>query len=180
VPFPHTPTGYTLAQAQHTNPAPTTTILQTRIPTTHSIPYLPRISPATRTHHTHTQNAMSVVYSRRLKKELQEIQIEQADPAKKAAGEFFSPHFASISRAPHLHALICTPIGRTGIQLLQAEDLKTWFFSIEVLGESLYKVRFPTPVFCNAITTPHASHPLCTPTPILPPSFSPAFPIWHL
>lgn len=30
--------------------------------------------------------AMSVVYSRRLKKELQEIQIEQADPAKRAAG----------------------------------------------------------------------------------------------
>lgn len=29
---------------------------------------------------------MSVVYSRRLKKELQEIQIEQADPAKRAAG----------------------------------------------------------------------------------------------
>lgn len=28
----------------------------------------------------------------------------------------------------------------TGIQLLQAEDLKTWYFSIEVLGESLYKV----------------------------------------
>ncbi|KAH9043809.1 UBC-like protein [Lactarius pseudohatsudake] len=54
---------------------------------------------------------MSVVYSRRLKKELQEIQIEQADPTKRAAG----------------------------IQLLQADDLKTWFFSIEVLGESLYK-----------------------------------------
>ena len=32
--------------------------------------------------------AMSVVYSRRLKKELQEIQIEQADPAKRAAGAF--------------------------------------------------------------------------------------------
>ncbi|KAI0252678.1 ubiquitin-conjugating enzyme/RWD-like protein, partial [Lactifluus subvellereus] len=26
-----------------------------------------------------------------------------------------------------------------GIQLLQAEDLKTWYFSIEVLGESLYQ-----------------------------------------
>jgi hypothetical protein len=39
---------------------------------------------------------MSVVYSRRLKKELQEIQIEQADPAKRAAGasrliRFFLP-----------------------------------------------------------------------------------------
>ena len=33
----------------------------------------------------------------------------------------------------------CNP----GIQLLQADDLKTWYFSIEVLGESLYKVRPP-------------------------------------
>ena len=41
--------------------------------------------------------AMSVVYSRRLKKELQEIQIEQADPAKRAAGASRHPQ---PSRAP--------------------------------------------------------------------------------
>jgi hypothetical protein len=34
---------------------------------------------------------MSVVYSRRLKKELQEIHIEQADPAKRAAGASLHP-----------------------------------------------------------------------------------------
>jgi hypothetical protein len=77
---------------------------------------------------------MSVVYSRRLKKELQEIQIEQADPAKRAAGASFYPDFTQAR--PERHSR-CNP----GIQLLQADDLKTWYFSIEVLGESLYKVR---------------------------------------
>jgi hypothetical protein len=28
-----------------------------------------------------------------------------------------------------------------GITLLSADDFETWFFSIEVLGESLYQVR---------------------------------------
>jgi hypothetical protein len=79
---------------------------------------------------------MSVVYSRRLKKELQEIQIEQADPAKRAAGASFHPDS---------HRLVpsATRCWDPGIQLLQADDLKTWYFSIEVLGESLYKVRSP-------------------------------------
>ena len=39
------------------------------------------------------------------------------------------------------------PLPRTGIQLLQAEDLKTWYFSIEVLGESLYQVCLSTLIF---------------------------------
>ena len=56
----------------------------------------------------------------------------------------------------------------TGIQLLQAEDLKTWYFSIEVLGESLYKVRltffFPTPHCRLRLSRPHASCP-CTSSP---------------
>ena len=43
---------------------------------------------------------MSVVYSRRLKKELQEIQIEQADPAKRAAGASRRP---PPSHAPAVH-----------------------------------------------------------------------------
>ncbi len=77
---------------------------------------------------------MSVVFSRRLKKELQEIQIEQADPAKRAAGASLHP----ISPRP----IECYVLS-SGIQLLQAEDLKTWYFSIEVLGESLYKVSHP-------------------------------------
>ena len=79
---------------------------------------------------------MSVVYSRRLKKELQEIQIEQADPAKRAAGALFYPRFHTRHRPERKLAVV-----HAGIQLLQAEDLKTWYFSIEVLGESLYKVR---------------------------------------
>jgi hypothetical protein len=80
---------------------------------------------------------MSVVYSRRLKKELQEIQIEQADPAKKAAGASI---YATLVTGYPISTTTNTPRW-IGIQLLQAEDLKTWYFSIEVLGESLYKVR---------------------------------------
>ena len=32
-----------------------------------------------------------------------------------------------------------------GIQLLKADDFETWFLSIQVLGESLYKVPVFTP-----------------------------------
>lgn len=54
--------------------------------------------------------------------------------------------------SPH-HVPSATFVPRTGIQLLQAEDLKTWYFSIEVLGESLYKVHSHTLVY-SAITAP--------------------------
>jgi hypothetical protein len=85
---------------------------------------------------------MSDVYSRRLKKELQEIQIEQADPAKRAAGASRHPTIPCAA----VHDGHTRHLGWTGIQLLQADDLKTWFFSIEVLGESLYKVPFFSPL----------------------------------
>jgi len=52
---------------------------------------------------------------------------------------------ATASLPPHpvrRTAVTCHHLWGTGIQLLQADDLKTWFFSIEVLGESLYKVPF--------------------------------------
>lgn len=32
-----------------------------------------------------------------------------------------------------------------GIKLIKADDFKTWWFTIEVMGESLYAVR-PTPL----------------------------------
>jgi len=47
---------------------------------------------------------MSVVYSRRLKKELQEIQIEQADPAKRAAGaSLANPYRAAVHDDSWMH-----------------------------------------------------------------------------
>ena len=49
------------------------------------------------------------------------------------------------------------PLPRTGIQLLQAEDLKTWYFSIEVLGESLYQVCLSTLIFNDPSPPLHSS-----------------------
>ena len=44
----------------------------------------------------------------------------------------------SISVLPSSRAVVerCT-----GIQLLSADDFQTWFLSIEVLGDTIYKVR---------------------------------------
>lgn len=42
------------------------------------------------------------------------------------------------------HTAPCTPIPSkrdVGIELLKADDFVTWWFSIEVMGESLYQVR---------------------------------------
>lgn len=41
---------------------------------------------------------------------------------------------------------------QTGIEILQADDLETWIFTIEVLGESQYKVRHRRLVLGVSIT----------------------------
>ncbi len=61
----------------------------------------PTLAQATPQHALSPLCPMSVVYSRRLKKELQEIQIEQADPAKRAAGASRHCFTPPPSRAPH-------------------------------------------------------------------------------
>jgi hypothetical protein len=40
----------------------------------------------------------------------------------------------------HAHASLCP-----GITLVKADDFETWYFTIEVMGESLYKVRLSCP-----------------------------------
>lgn len=68
---------------------------------------------------------MASIASRRLRKELQEIQTEGCP-----VGKFYTH--------------ISLPSGRVfgvGIKVLKADDFETWLFSIEVMGESQYQVR---------------------------------------
>lgn len=66
---------------------------------------------------------MAAVSSRRLRKELSEIHTEGCP-----CGNSVSPNVAHPFTPQH-----------AGIKLLSADDFETWFFSIEVLGESLYQ-----------------------------------------
>jgi len=66
---------------------------------------------------------MSSISSRRLRKELNEIQAEGCPTGVSC----LSAKRSDLTLAP-------------GITLLSADDFETWFFSIEVLGESLYQV----------------------------------------
>lgn len=73
--------------------------------------------------------AMASVSSRRLRKELSEIHAEGCP-----CGNTFCLNVVHLF-TPH-----------PGIKLLSADDFETWFFSIEVLGESLYQASpFRTP-----------------------------------
>lgn len=65
---------------------------------------------------------MASVSSRRLRKELSEIHAEGCP-----CGNIFCLNKVHLF-TPH-----------PGIKLLSADDFETWFFSIEVLGESLYQ-----------------------------------------
>lgn len=67
---------------------------------------------------------MASVSSRRLRKELSEIHAEGCP-----CGSSFCLNLAHVFTPQHV-----------GINLLSADDFETWFFSIEVLGESLYQV----------------------------------------
>ncbi|KAG6371556.1 hypothetical protein JVT61DRAFT_9262 [Boletus reticuloceps] len=66
---------------------------------------------------------MASVSSRRLRKELSEIHTEGCP-----CGNIFWLNVAHLFTSQ-----------RTGIKLISADDFETWFFSIEVLGESLYQ-----------------------------------------
>ena len=75
-------------------------------------------------------SGMASVSSRRLRKELSEINAEGCP-----CGTYFCLSVAHLFTPQH-----------AGIKLLSADDFETWFFSIEVLGESLYQASpFRTP-----------------------------------
>lgn len=71
---------------------------------------------------------MSSISSRRLSKELSEIKSEGCP--------------VGVSLSPHPSAIQCLidPAASSGINLLKADDFQTWFFTIEVKGDSLYEV----------------------------------------
>jgi ubiquitin-conjugating enzyme E2 W len=72
---------------------------------------------------------MTSIASRRLRKELMEINAEGGCPV-------------GMSRLALALVLDCNDV-RPGITLVKADDFETWFFTIEVMGDSLYKVCCP-------------------------------------
>lgn len=72
-----------------------------------------------------TPTGMTSISSRRLRKELTEIQTEGCP-----TGTFSHLLYVQLTDSPSI----------TGITLLSADNFETWYFSIEILGESLYQV----------------------------------------
>ena len=81
---------------------------------------------------------MTTIAARRLRKELVEIHSEGGCPV----GMFV------IRRAVFRSPESTVNIPPQGIQLVKADDFETWYFTIEVMGESLYKVAENIPAFC--------------------------------